>query len=234
MKRDRRPGSREQEEMGDGDLTRDMGSIRRESLVNSLGLKYKDFRSGLTPRYHLVWTHLLSGYGALGLISAAIAGVEVRWPGFFSWIILVGSISYGYTLAYLQLFIHEAAHYNLAKDRKANDRLANLFIATLFGQDINAYRLVHFGHHRHLGTPLDTEPTYFDPLNLRFIAESFTGIRAFKAFFRRDSFVRSQQGEGVQGDSPRRSPSARLILSLTLHACAVMGAFGLGLWALHS
>jgi fatty acid desaturase len=83
-----------------------------------------------------------------------------------------------------------------------------------------------------LGTPLDTEPTYFDPLNIRFIVESCTGIRALRAFFRRDRFVRSRQKQGAQGDPQKPPLSARVVLSLTLHACGVAAAFGLGFRAL--
>ena len=75
----------------------------------------------------------------------------------------------GYAIAYLQLFIHEAAHYNLAPTRQANDRLADRLICWQVGTSIAAYRRTHAEHHRHLGGPDDTEISYTHRLTPRFL-----------------------------------------------------------------
>ena len=60
-----------------------------------------------------------------------------------AWIPL-GALMIGYWLAFIQLFIHEAAHFNILPDRKWNDRWANAFIAWHLGADIAAYRITRF------------------------------------------------------------------------------------------
>src|SRR5438477_8829826 len=145
----------------------DLNGIDRTQLTNRAGVKYLEFRRTLTPRYGVVWAQLLGGYAALVAIGAAI--VALNGTRFGSGGAVVGGALLGYVVAYLQLFFHEATHYNIAKRPWTNDRMANLLIGSMVGQEVKAYRLVHFGHHRYLGTPSDTERTYSDPLNLPFL-----------------------------------------------------------------
>ena len=81
-----------------------------------------------------------------------------------------------------QLFIHEAAHYNLAPTRQANDKLADRLICWQVGTTIAAYRRTHAEHHRHLGGPHDTEISYTRRLTPRFLIEMVTGIHALRVF----------------------------------------------------
>jgi fatty acid desaturase len=200
-------------------------SVRRDTIVDSRGVRYKEFKQTLTPRYGVVWTHILAGHLALLATGAGVVAVDARQPGLWPLTVVAGSILFGYILAYIQLFFHEASHYNLVKDRRRNDLLANIFIGSFVGQDIKAYRPIHFDHHRHLGTPADTEHSYFDPLNIRFIVESLTGIKPLKVLAKRDRINR-EKGAVAGGIGPQ------LIIGIVLNAAVVLGSAALGWWAL--
>jgi len=144
-------------------LELEIGATKRNTLVNSKGIKYLDFKGTLTPKYYLVWLHLLLGYLALVVIAVAIVGLHTYRPELFPLSVLLGGVLLGYVIAHNQLFLHEATHYNLTKSRKLNDLLANLFVGSLTGQNVRTYRVVHFQHHRKLGAPEDTENSYFAP-----------------------------------------------------------------------
>ena len=81
--------------------------------------------------------------------------------------------------------MHEGAHYNLHPNRKINDLLTNLFASGIVGVDVERYRPIHFDHHRYLGSPADTEISYFDPLDIRYIVETLTGIKVLRVIGRR-------------------------------------------------
>jgi len=204
-------------------------TARKDDLVDGRGVRYRDFRRDLTPRYGVVWRHLLSGHLALALIAGGVAAAGAGHPALRPLLVVLGAIAFGYTIAYILLFFHEAAHYNLTRSRPLNDVLANLLIGWLVGQDIAAYRTVHFDHHRHLGTPRDTEPTYFDALDARFVVESLLGIKAFRVVSRREAVVR---GADPTADSTRRARRRQLLLGAALHAGIAGGAWLLGWWHL--
>ncbi|HEX7938511.1 MAG TPA: fatty acid desaturase [Gemmatimonadaceae bacterium] len=161
--------------------------LKRGALVDSAGLSFRDFRRTLTPRFGVVWSQLILGYVALVVVGI---GVGASAPLGFSWLrVTLGAVLFGFFQAYIQLFFHEAAHYNVAPGRERNDRLANVFIGALHGLEIQTYRLVHFEHHRRLGTAMDSERSYFDPLNMRFFAEALLGIKGLRVLSRRDDLV---------------------------------------------
>src|SRR3712207_6563603 len=135
---------------------------------------YRAFRRSLSPDFHRVRRDLAFGYAALAA-SLALAGVA-RSPVAGLAAAAVAAAFVGYWIAYLQLFIHEAAHYNLAADRAANDRLADRLICWQVGTSIAAYRRTHAEHHRSLGGARDTETSYTHPLTLGFLAQMVTGI----------------------------------------------------------
>jgi len=125
-------------------LELEIGSTKRNTLVNSKGIKYLDFKGTLMPKYYLVWVHLLLGYLALVVIAVAIVGVQAYRPELFPLSVVLGGVLFGYVIAHIQLFLHEATHFNLTKSRKLNDVLANLFVGSLTGQDVRTYRVVIF------------------------------------------------------------------------------------------
>jgi fatty acid desaturase len=163
----------------------DLADIRRDTLTNRAGVRYRDFKQSLRPRFGLVWFHILSGHVGLLVITLGMIAAWQRGAPAIA-IIAVGACAYGYALAFIVLFIHEAAHYNIARDRALNDSLANLLIGLFIGQSVAGYRASHFDHHRYLGTPADTEHAYFDPLNVRFFAESVTGVKTLKRLANRE------------------------------------------------
>ncbi|MFK7847961.1 MAG: fatty acid desaturase [Rhodothermales bacterium] len=154
--------------------------LQKSALINSKGETYMEFRKTLTPRWGVVWSHIALGWMALALFNLSIVLLSGQHLAMDFLLIGIGSIVIGFNIAYLQLFFHEAAHFNLHADRKVNDVLCNLFVSGIVGQDIKQYRPIHWNHHRHLGSPEDTEISYFDPLNIKLLVTSLLGIRALK------------------------------------------------------
>ena len=196
--------------------------LRRNALVDDEGLSFREFRRGLTPRFGIVWSHLALGYVALLLIGVGVAATGGAFPGWLR--VAAGAVLFGFAQAFIQLFFHEAAHYNFAPGRERNDRLANVFIGAIHGLEIGAYRIVHFEHHRRLGTMLDSERSYFDPLNMRFFAEALLGIKGLR--------VLSRRGD-ITSRAPR-NPRAmyQRLAAAVIHTTIVLGAVALGQFAL--
>lgn len=202
--------------------------VAKGSLRSSGGVSYTEFKRGLRPRCFVVWRDILLGHLALVGIAAAHIWVQRLWP--WSWFLNIPLSAFlvGFTLAYLNLFFHEAAHSNLAPSERWNDRLADWLIGIFAGQSIAAYRVVHFGHHQHHGTTMDTEHSYFDPLNMRFIAASLLGIRVFQVARGRQTLV-----SGAAADTAtRRAARWALLRGMVLNGTIVCGAFFAGYWTL--
>jgi fatty acid desaturase len=210
--------------MKDSDLEDAFRRLNRAELVDSAGVLYSDFRASLTPRYGLVWMHILLGYSALIALGAAIVYAEQRLPVVYHPLLaVVGAFLFGYTIHFLHLFMHEGAHYNLVKNKAWNDRLANLFIGILVGMHMKPYRPTHLDHHRFLGTPRDTEISYFDPLNTLFILESVLGLRVFKTLINRN---KAHKVKGIRDNKYERWLAYQaLILSAVFHGAVVLFAF---------
>ena len=131
--------------------------LRKSALVNGAGLPYMEVRKTLTPKWGMVWSHIALGWMALVLTNLVIILLSGRQLAID--LVLVGgdSILIGFLIAYLQLFLHEAAHYNLHQSRKMNDLLCNVFVSGIVGQEVKNYRPIHWDHHRYLGTPMDSD-----------------------------------------------------------------------------
>lgn len=211
----------------------DFDRIEKKALADSRGVPFREFKAALKPRYGRVWLALLSGHAALAALLAGAAGAQAALPRLF-WpaAAAIGALLIGYALAYVQLFFHEAAHYNLAPGRRRNDMLANLFIGSfitgIFGQSVAQYRVVHFDHHRHLGTTRDPERSYFEALTPRFIAESLTGIRVLRVIA---TYRRSAGTGSASGGAPGRGLlNIHFFSSLALHGAVIGGALLLRQW----
>ena len=197
-------------------------------LINSQGLGYYQFIHQLKPKYFLLWFHLLSGHAVLLLIAVTMVILGKKSTLGVLALSLIGGFLFGYTLAYIRLFFHEASHYNIAKDKKLNDLLANIFIGSLFGDDIKNYRPIHYGHHRFHGLPEDTENSYFNPLNNRFILESLSGIRVFNVLLNRRKRLESM-GVVTPGSSKLQ---AQFFIGIFLNLLILTAAFFLRSWEL--
>jgi len=205
--------------------------LKRNLLVSDDGVAFRDFRRQLTPRFGVVWSQIALGYVALVLVGAVVVWSAALLPGWMR--IAGGALLIGFFQAFIQLFFHEAAHFNLAPGRERNDRLANLFVGAIHGLEIRNYRVVHFEHHRRLGETMDTERSYFDPLNVRFFAEALLGIKGLRVLRRRESVVQHDAPaapaapEGTALAARRQRMAAAVI-----HTTIVVAAFVAGQYAL--
>ena len=215
-----RPPSPVPEFGGDGaSPANEIGRLRSQ-WNGETGGAYKRMLAQLAPSYGRVWRDIGFGYAALAVV---LAGAALPLPGLWSApLVLSAAMLVGYGLAYLQLFIHEAAHFNLAADRRLNDRLANIFIAWHLGADASRYRMTHLVHHRNHGLTTDSERSYFHALTPRFVIEMLTGVHALRVFLGRSA-------EGERGPRPGGGlwPLARGML---VHLTLLVGLVACGAW----
>ena len=98
--------------------------------------------------------HMLPIIGDWLIIAACIgAAVEARniWLNVIA-IILVGTRQHA-----LFISIHEATHWQLARNKKTNDWISDLFCAFPIFFDTEIFRRNHLAHHRHLNTQQDPD-----------------------------------------------------------------------------
>ena len=180
---------------------------------------YAAFRKTLTPHHSVVWRDLALGYLALAGVLAAVAAI----PGIVGGILAAcfGAAFVGFVISYIQLFIHEAAHWHIAPTREANDRIANALIAWQVGTSIAAYRKVHFEHHRQLGRDGDEELSYLYPLNSKLLFEMITGIHAVRVFLARSKAPK------VATEAASKAP---LLRGAMIHFVLLGTLIALGYW----
>ena len=199
----------------------------QHDIRNSQGVPYDEFVKTLQPDYIRVWKDIFAGYAGLAGVVAVTAVVSAAFPPWGALVALPAGMCIGYGIAYLALFHHEASHYNIAKTPRRNDRLANIFTGPLAAADIRAYRPIHFGHHKYIGTPDDTERAYFDAVTPRSLLESLTGIKAAKVLL----FRRSVQHQQHYSTQPPRPLSLVVVAGLMLHVAIIAVAAYAGAWA---
>ena len=209
--------------VGEGTLINDIPISLKGELVDDRGVSYREFRGKLRPRYRRVWRDIGTGYAAVATVVAAVAVWDPGLPTVVP-AVAIGALLVGYGLAFLNNFFHESAHYNLHPDRARNDRLTNVLMGWLYGTSIQQYRKVHFQHHRALGTTMDSENSYFDPLRVRYLAEGLLGLKVIRTLRR----YRKVEAERARPRAESSGPSTRLAWSLL--AAAVNLAIGGGLW----
>ncbi|MFT3827361.1 MAG: fatty acid desaturase [Chitinophagaceae bacterium] len=157
--------------------------ISFEAVSSPEQVSYSQFRKTLAPIYKKVWIHIGVGYLLLVLpfiATAFVSGLSNNW-----WLAPLFCLWFGYVLAYLHLFVHEAAHFNIHPDKKKNDTLASWLLCSLFALDIKKYRTTHWQHHLHLATPGDKEISYFNALTLSFILKVLTGLHTINIILHR-------------------------------------------------
>lgn len=191
----------------------------RQRMLLEKGRQYAAFRKTLTPHHGRVMIDIALGYAALTgwlVIVGQAGGVGAGLAA-----AAAGAVGVGFLIAYLQLFIHEAAHFNLAAVRRTNDRLADWLICWFVGTSIAAYRATHAEHHRHLGRDGDTEVSYRHALTARFLVEMLTGVHALRVFGARKRQTRASAA------SVSQTP---LLRGVALHLAVVAGLSWLGWW----
>ena len=213
-----------------GPTVHDIPIELKGALVDADGVAYRDFRAGLRPRYAKVWLDLLAAYAVL---VAVIASLAIWDPSGATAVAaaLGGALVAGYTIAFINNFFHEAAHYNLLPSRKANDVATNALMGWLFASSIALYRPIHFAHHRSLGTTMDSENSYFDPLRVRYLFEGITGLKVRRTLRR----YRETEGKRAAGTAEQSATARQRLLWLGIAAAAngaiVVGLALAGRWA---
>jgi fatty acid desaturase len=167
--------------------------LDRTTLTDKWGASYGQLRKA--PRWGIVWRDLTLGWIAFALIIIATIAASHRSPFLALVAGVVAAVLVGFTIAYFMLFLHEAAHCNIHPDRWWNDLLCNVFVSGIIGMDVQSYRQIHWDHHRYFGGPMDSEISYRDPLNLRFLVELLIGVRALKVVLMRGKKLRSTDAE---------------------------------------
>jgi hypothetical protein len=165
----------------------------RPLIANGRGVRYVDFVKSLSPHYDRVFLDIGLGYAAL--LATCVLVVALPAHGLLpAWLAAgLGTLSIGFWIACLQLFIHEGAHFNFSPDRARSDLLCNVLIAWMIGTSVQKYRIVHFQHHRELGGVHDSEMTYFFPLNLLFIVKGLLGIRVLEVLASRKTLQEKKE-----------------------------------------
>jgi fatty acid desaturase len=204
-------------------MQHNLEDISFDEVSNEKGLSYALFRKTLSPRYGKVLADILKGYFFLVLISTATI---MALAGFYTWwwlIVPLSGLLTGYTAAYLALFIHEAGHYNIHPDKKQNERLASFFLCLPFGLSLKAYRKIHWQHHLHLGTPEDTEVSYFNAPSNIFILETLTGIHLLR------TMARKKKAPALTREQQRES-RIMLFSGIIFHTVIIITSIGTGYW----
>jgi fatty acid desaturase len=196
----------------------DLTGLRARVMAETFG-KYQQVRHKLEPAYGRVLRDIALGYIGLAVVLGAVGLAEgiMGLPA-----AAAGAVAIGFLIAYLQLFIHEAAHYNLAPERAANDRIADRLICWQVGTDIASYRRTHWEHHRSLGTAADTEVSYANRLSPRFLVEMLTGVHALRVFLGRNK-VAAAPGKAGGGMKP-------LLVGASIHLVLIAGLLVFGAW----
>jgi len=188
----------------------DLEDIKYTDVIHPNAICYAEWRKQLRPNYFLVYRDMIIGYLVLiGLVfmSALVSPQNIV---LFIITILIGSVLLGFLFAYISLFLHEAGHFNLHKDKLKNDLITNIFLGSLFGIDIGSYRKIHWQHHLHLGTTADTETSYYHAPDAMFVIESFTGIHLIKV-------INNKQGSSVLTKKMKKDSIRMLLISAGLN-----------------
>lgn len=192
------------------------------NLSDKEGFNYINFKKKLTPFYKKVWIDIAGGWLSLIVINCISFFLipATKSISFKIIIALLSSIIVGYIIAYLTNFFHEAAHFNIAKNKKHNDLLANIFVGILLGQSIKYYRIIHWEHHKNLGTPNDTETSYFESLNIKFILASLAGIRVLQIMLKRNNFIITESKKDI--DAIKKEAFTQLLAGVIFHVLVLM------------
>lgn len=205
----------------------DLEDVQKQSVVSQTGQTYLQFRKTLAPNYRRVTLELFGGWAVLLVLALGLGLARTdSWAMGLVTAVGGGALT-GYTIAYLHLFFHEAAHFNLAADRAQSDRLANLFLGPLLLSCVEFYRCIHFAHHRLLGTNGDTENSYFQPLSPRFLLYSVSGQRVAQVLLSR---TRTQSVFIAQQD--RAKHRRFFLMGAAGHAGVVLASLAAQSWIL--
>jgi fatty acid desaturase len=192
-----------------------------DDVINSEGLSYTTFRQTLKPDYFKTSLHIFTGMICLAALLFIFSIIENQLQGWQLLTIPVFSILIGFTIAFINLFIHEAGHYYLHANKKTNDLLANIFLCSWTGLHIKVYRKIHWLHHQHLATPIDPENSYFNVLSGKFIFETFSGIHVLRIMLNKNN-------REILGQDLRKKSIQMLLAGLVVNGTFLFVAIWLG------
>ena len=101
----------------------------RDKFLNSS--EYRKFLKTLNPFYWKVYLDL--GIGYLFIFLSLLIASKIELFSLISFpLLIILSINLGFWIAYLTLFVHEGAHYNLSKNKKINKYIIHIYIKFIF------------------------------------------------------------------------------------------------------
>lgn len=190
------------------------------------GTSFAEFRRRLTPHYTHVWLDFTGRWLLLagGFLAMCVATRRFGWSA--AWLVPPAAGWIGFWFASIVLFMHEAAHFQLHRDKSTNDRLANLVVCWMTGDEIRAYRALHWQHHLHLGDVLDTEVSYHYAPTLRYALETLVGLHAWHVF-------RNHRNARPDATTPHHghwAPGVALGRGMLVHGAILAVPVWAGLW----
>jgi len=100
------------------------------------------------------WRTVAAIVGEFAICAIVLAWAAARWDAIA---IVVALIILGTRQHALFILYHDAVHYNVARNRRLNDLIINLFVGVPQLLPVHVYRSLHLSHHRNLGTTRDPE-----------------------------------------------------------------------------
>jgi fatty acid desaturase len=212
------------------------GSPDLHAVVHpSLGPWLK-FRSTLSPRYGVAWREI--GLSLLMIVGgyAAHVAITVHFGNRTGFIAAIpAAVWIGFWLHSLLNFGHEAAHYNLSRDRRRNDLLSDWTIWLFFPQSTKTYRRSHWQHHLHLGDLEDTEVSYHNCLSPWFFTRLVTGLYlaelAGRYLLGRSGTRRTARPATAPSSRVDESLAVPILRALTVHSIFIGIALSLACYA---
>lgn len=152
-------------------------------LKDSYGLSYLSFRKKLMPTFFKVWLDMVLCLVMMFLPSLFFK--EIASSILISIIFIpLCSLWSAYWIHAYSCFFHEAAHFNIHRNKVTNDVISNLLLTPFFGLLVKGYRVSHWEHHKHLGTEKDTEISYRSVLSLKNLLQVVIGVYHLKVILK--------------------------------------------------
>jgi len=153
--------------------------------MGEVDLQSHDLVKKYPPKYWRVWVDIFLAYlFSISIITINLILAQKEIAFLFKMIVLLASsLVLSILLHFLFLFLHEAGHWGLLRNKFWNDFLGNLLIGFWFIWDVKLYRKTHWGHHLKHGKADDPENSYFLPLSFKNLVFAFIGFFAIKKVF---------------------------------------------------
>jgi fatty acid desaturase len=187
------------------------GVPKISSLKDNNGLSYFAFRQKLKPMFYKVWLQMM--LCLLMMFLPILFFLETVNSSTAIILIPLCSLWSAYWIHAYGCFFHEAAHFNIHKNKIMNDIIANLLLSPFLGMLVKNYRLSHWEHHKHLGTVKDTEISYMSSLSATNLLQVVTGVYHVKIILR---YVQNFKTVGSQAQKKSISTIFLITLLLTI------------------